>query len=78
MMSVKNLETAIRPYVQHIRNGFACAPYVRLQAEKSLTVDCHVIDVREAYGRVDVLITPVSGSGEQWVSTVRLILNNIV
>lgn len=27
-----------------------------------------VLDTRQMYGRTDLLITPVSGSGEQWVS----------
>lgn len=27
-----------------------------------------VLDTRQMYGRTDLLISPVSGSGEQWVS----------
>lgn len=33
-------------------------------------VACH--DVRSAYGRVDVLVTPVNGTGETWVSESRI------
>ena len=27
-----------------------------------------VVDVRQVYGRVDVLVTPTQGAGQQWVS----------
>jgi hypothetical protein len=29
-------------------------------------------DARKVYGRTDYLVTPVSGSGEQWVSAERV------
>lgn len=31
-----------------------------------LTVDVKILDVREVYGRVDFLVTPVAGSGQVW------------
>ena len=37
-----------------------------------LKVKVRVIDFRKAFGRDDVLITPVAGSGEQWVDITSL------
>jgi len=37
-----------------------------------LRVDVVVRDVREVFGRVDCLVTPVAGSGGQWVAFDRL------
>lgn len=36
---------------------------------EGLTVFVHVLDVKTAFGRVDVLVQPVAGSGEKWVSS---------
>jgi hypothetical protein len=40
--------------------------------------DCHVavtiLDVRSSFGRIDVLIAPIAGSGSTWVSINRVIL----
>lgn len=33
-----------------------------------LSFPVKVLDTRQTYGRTDLLITPVSGHGEQWVS----------
>ena len=32
-------------------------------------------DARLAYGRTDVLIVPVNGSGEQWIESSRVIIS---
>ena len=37
-----------------------------------LRVKVRVIDARKSYGRDDVLVTPVGGSGEQWIDLTRL------
>lgn len=37
-----------------------------------LRVMVRILETRSAYGREDCLITPVSGSGEMWVSRSRL------
>lgn len=46
--------------------------HVVVRLEK-LDVACKVKDIREVWNRVDVLVTPVNGSGEQWVSMERII-----
>lgn len=33
-----------------------------------VSVNVRILDAREVFGRADLRITPVSGSGEQWVS----------
>jgi hypothetical protein len=33
----------------------------------NMLVNVRVVDARSAYGRDDVLITPVNGEGRQWV-----------
>lgn len=43
--------------------------YIQLDKMK---VKVKVIDARKSYGRDDVLVTPVSGSGSQWVDLTRL------
>ena len=37
-----------------------------------LAVTVRITDVRQAFGRVDVKVTPVSGNGETWVSVNRV------
>lgn len=32
----------------------------------------NILDAREAYGRLDVLVTPAEGSGQAWVSADRV------
>lgn len=36
-------------------------------------VQVEIIDFRPAFGRIDVLIKPIAGSGKRWVSYDRLI-----
>ena len=40
-----------------------------------ITIPVVIKDIRKVYDRVDCLITPVSGSGETWVSLRRLTLS---
>lgn len=39
---------------------------------ESLRVEVRIKRKRAAYGRVDLLVTPVAGEGEQWVSAERV------
>lgn len=36
-------------------------------------MECEIVDVRTSWGDVQFLVKPVVGSGEQWVSTSRII-----
>ena len=38
------------------------------QASKAIHIECRIVDVREVWGRVQVLIAPLSGTGQQWVN----------
>ncbi len=40
---------------------------------ESLQIQCLVMDAKNAYGNVRLLIVPVAGQGEQWVDITRLI-----
>lgn len=45
--------------------------YARLAASGAgnvLRVDVEVIDAKQAFGRQDVLVTPVAGAGKAWMS----------
>jgi hypothetical protein len=37
-----------------------------------LMVSVTILDTKSVYGRLDVLIAPVSGSGQKWVNSERL------
>ena len=37
-----------------------------------LSVPIYTVDVRESFGRIDVLVRPHDGQGETWVSTERI------
>ena len=39
-----------------------------------LTIPVRIMDGRTAYGRQDVLVTPLEGSGERWVDAARVTL----
>ncbi len=41
-----------------------------------LLVEVNILDIRKAWGRTDCLITPISGSGQTWVSLERLNTGN--
>lgn len=43
-----------------------------LSIERSLRIHVTVLRTRNAYGRLDCLVTPVTGTGEEWVSMARL------
>jgi hypothetical protein len=38
-----------------------------------LVVRCRVMGSRPAFGRIDLRVTPVSGSGEIWVDSRRVV-----
>ena len=38
-----------------------------------LQVQVKLLDVKQVFGRVDVLVTPVSGNGHRWVQVDKLI-----
>lgn len=40
----------------------------------SLSVPIEIKDVKEVFGRVDLLVTPVGGSGEKWVSSDSVVM----
>ena len=37
-----------------------------------LEVAVQILDAREHFGRIDVLVTPVQGAGQAWVSAERV------
>lgn len=39
---------------------------------EALEVAVKILDSRQAYGRLDLLVTPTQGSGEAWVSADRV------
>jgi hypothetical protein len=41
---------------------------------ESLTIRCTVLNVKRAYGETRLLVTPHTGSGEQWVNLSRVVL----
>lgn len=41
---------------------------------EDLTIHCTVQDVKQSYGRIRLLIVPVSGTGSQWVEMQRVSL----
>jgi hypothetical protein len=67
MASLKSLQIRLGAY-----GDIAAAKTINLRLEKSLTVECIVLDVRECWGRTDYLVCPVSGTGQQWVSDERI------
>jgi len=52
--------------VQHIKNKLGTIWIA------GLTIDITVLDIREAYGNLQYLITPTSGSGVVWVIADRV------
>lgn len=41
---------------------------------EDLLIECQVQDVKQSYGRIRLLIAPVSGTGTQWVEMQRVSL----
>ena len=37
-----------------------------------LLVEVKLMDVKQVFGRVDVLVTPVKGSGQKWIQADKL------
>lgn len=54
------------------KNCFKCNPVVGKYHDNNLTIDVIISDTREVWGRTDYLITPVSGSGDKWVSDYKI------
>ncbi len=40
---------------------------------EGLTVHVRLLDVKQVFGRVDVLVTPVNGAGQKWVQSDKLV-----
>ena len=45
---------------------------VRVRFE-SLTIDCTVVDAKNSWGQVRLLVQPVAGTGAQWIEMGRLV-----
>ena len=43
-----------------------------LESTEGLQVAVKILDARENFGRIDVLVTPEAGSGQAWVSAPRV------
>lgn len=41
-----------------------------------LTIDIVVADVRKSWNRIDLLITPIAGSGQTWVASTSVTFPN--
>jgi len=39
---------------------------------ETLTIDCQVLDVKSAYGKIRLCVAPIAGIGSQWVELSRL------
>lgn len=40
---------------------------------EDLNIDCKIIDAKNAYGKTRLLIAPISGAGNQWIETSRIV-----
>lgn len=45
------------------------------QARAGMTVEIRVTNARESYGRLDLLVAPIAGTGEAWISTALIKLD---
>ena len=50
---------------------------VQIRFEK-VSVLCNVVDSRSQWGRTDILVEPVGGSGSQWVEKNRVVVTQSV
>lgn len=64
---VRELITEVRDKTDGTGEGFVTFD--------KLTFQVKVLDSRKVYGRVDVLVTPTNGSGEQWIDLARVHVN---
>ena len=46
-----------------------------VNVEKSLKIEVEIMDARAQFGRVDYLVRPLAGAGEQWLSSDRVCTN---
>jgi hypothetical protein len=42
-----------------------------------LDVNVRITDVRSAFGRIDVKVTPIAGIGETWVNVNRVVVKDV-
>jgi hypothetical protein len=56
--------------VRQLQPAVGSAVAIRLE---DLIIDCKVIDAKNSYGRVRILIEPNCGRGQQWVELSRLV-----
>ena len=43
-----------------------------------LVIGVRIVNARENFGRIDVLVTPMEGSGQAWVNAERVTINGLV
>ena len=43
---------------------------------EDLSIECWIKDVKNSYGNIRLLITPVTGSGEQWIGMGRIVTSD--
>lgn len=47
---------------------------VEFKGAESVRVLCHILETRRVYGRADLLVTPIGGSGQTWIDSARATL----
>ena len=52
--------------------GMTATVPVRRGMMGTVEIEVRIIDARDSYGRTDLLIRPVAGDGEAWVSADRV------
>ena len=49
--------------------------HATLKSSDGMTFEVRVLDARQVFGRIDYLVSPVTGYGTQWVSADRVALD---
>lgn len=62
-------KTTTRNTVRQLLPAIGTLVAVRFE---SLVIECRVIDAKNAYGTVRILVAPLAGSGTQWVELTRV------
>lgn len=52
--------------------GKAIGKRATLTTTEGLAIEVRVVDARQAYGRLEYLVTPIHGKGEAWVTPAKL------
>lgn len=52
-----------------------CGRLGTLEPEPGISVRVGVMDAKRAFGRLRLLVTPINGTGEKWVSADRVTLD---